>query len=124
MSRCWPVAPTFSCFFMFISRFNMVAFASDNCSVMKGCHNSVLSRIKEVQPNVLDIRCICHLANLCCVQLPLPVKELLIDVFFHFNNRAKRKEEYCEFLEFCDVVPLKLLKHASPRWLSLQRCVR
>ena len=107
---------------------NVIAFASDNCSVMKGRHNSVLSRIKKVQPNVLDIGCICHLANLCCVhgvkQLPLPVEELLIDVFFHFNHSAKRKEIYREFLEFCDVAPLKILKHATTRWLSLQRCVK
>ncbi|KAI0212984.1 hypothetical protein LSAT2_002036, partial [Lamellibrachia satsuma] len=94
---------------------------------MKGRHNSVLSRIKNLQPNILDIGCICHLANLCCVQvikqLPLPVEEVLIDVYFNFNHSVKRKEEYCEFLEFCDVAPLKILKHASTRWLSLQRCV-
>ena len=85
----------------------------------------MLSRIKNVQPNVLAIGCICHLANLCCVhaikQLPLPVEELLIDVLFHYS--AKRKEEYREVLEFCEVAPLKILKHANTRWLSLQRCV-
>ena len=95
--------------------------------VMKGRHNSVLSRIKNVQPEVLDIGCICHLANLCCVyavkQLPMPVEELLIDVYFHFNHSAKRKEQYHEFLEFCDVAPLKILKHASTRWLSLEKCI-
>ena len=105
---------------------NLVAFASDNCSVMKGRNNSVLTRIKAVQPNVLDIGCICHLANLCAAQgvkqLPLPVDELLVDVHFHFSHSAKRKE-YKEFLEFTDVEPLKLLKHVSTRWLSLERCV-
>ena len=94
---------------------------------MKGCHNSVLTRIKDVQPHVLDIGCICHLANLCCQQgvkqLPLPVDELLIDVYYHFAHSAKRKEQYREFLVFCDVEPLKILKHASTRWLSLERCV-
>ena len=79
---------------------NLIAFSSDNCSVMRGRHNSVLSRIKNVQPDVLDIGSICHLANLCCVhavkQLPLPVEELLIDVYFNFSNSAKRKEKYRE----------------------------
>ena len=106
---------------------NVIAFSSDNCSVMKGRHNSVLTRIKNVQPHVLDIGCICHLANLCCQQgvkqLPLPVDELLIDVYYHFAHSAKRKEQYREFLAFCDVEPLKILKHASTRWLSLERCV-
>ena len=93
---------------------------------MKGRHNSVLSWIRNVQPEVLDIGCICHLVNLCCVyavkQLPMPVEELLIDFYFHFNHSAKRKEEYREFLEFCDVALLKILKHAST-WLSLEKCV-
>ena len=53
----------------------------------------------------------------------MPVKQLLIDVYFHFNHSAKRKEEYREFLEFYDVPPLKILKHASTRWLILEKCV-
>ena len=100
-------------------------FSSDNCSVMKGRHNSVLTRIRAVQPHVLDIGCIGHLANLChqqgVKQLPRPVDEMLIDVFYHFNHSAKCKEQYREFLVFCDVEPLKILKHAST--LSLERCV-
>ena len=53
----------------------------------------------------------------------MPVEELLIDVYFHFNHSAKRKEEYREFLEFCDVAPLKILKHANTHWLSLDKCI-
>uniref|UniRef100_A0A8W8I440 Uncharacterized protein n=1 Tax=Magallana gigas TaxID=29159 RepID=A0A8W8I440_MAGGI len=37
-----------------ISWTNVVAFTSDNCNVMKGTNNSVLSRIKAVQPDVFD----------------------------------------------------------------------
>jgi hypothetical protein len=36
---------------------------------------------------------------------------------------AKRKEEYKKFLEFTDTQPLKIVKHCSTRWLSLQKCV-
>ena len=107
---------------------NVMAFASDNCSVMKGKHNSVLSRVKEVQPTVLDIGCICHLANLCCVnaikKIPLPVEDLLVDIYFHFHHSSKRKEAFKEFEEFTDTEPMKILKHCSTRWLSLSRCVR
>ena len=63
---------------------NVIAFSSHNCSVMKGRHNSVLTRIKDVQPHVLDIGCICHLAKLCCQQ---GVKQLLLPVdeqVYHF----------------------------------------
>ncbi|MEQ2169811.1 hypothetical protein GOODEAATRI_029008, partial [Goodea atripinnis] len=32
--------------------------------VMKGRHNSVISRLKQSQPHVQDLGCICHLAQL------------------------------------------------------------
>ncbi|XP_060074370.1 zinc finger protein 862-like [Ylistrum balloti] len=100
---------------------------SDNCSVMTGRHNSVISRIREVQPDIFDLGCVCHLANLCTVAavktIPLPVEDLLIDIFYHFHHSAKRKEEYKEFLDFLNIEPAKILKHCSTRWLSLQRAV-
>ena len=64
---------------------------SDNCSVMIGRKNSVLSRIKEKKPDVFDLGCVCHLANLCAVAgikaLEMPVEDLLIDIYYHFNHR-------------------------------------
>ncbi|CAC5419169.1 unnamed protein product [Mytilus coruscus] len=32
-------------------------------------------------------------------------------------------EEYKDYLAFCDVEPLEILKHVSTRWLSLQTCI-
>jgi len=101
---------------------NLIAFLSDNCSVMKGRPNSVLSQIRNVQPEVLDVGCICHLAKIS-VACALSIDCQLIDVYFHFNHSSKRKEEYQEFLEFCDVATLKILKHASTQWLSLEKCI-
>ena len=70
---------------------NVIGFMSDNCSVMKGRNNSVVSRIRDKQPNLIDIGCICHLANLCCVagvkELPVPIDEIVVDIFYHFQNR-------------------------------------
>ena len=36
---------------------------------------------------------------------------------------SKRREEYKEFLEFTETEPLKIVKHCSTRWLSLEKCV-
>lgn len=44
---------------------NIVAFESDTTNVMVGKHNSVLSRVKTMQPNIFSQGCVCHLANLC-----------------------------------------------------------
>ena len=59
--------------------------------MMVGKSNSVLTRIIKKQPSVFDLGCVCHLANLCTVAglqtLPLPVEDMLIDIYYHFNQR-------------------------------------
>ena len=106
---------------------NCIAYSSDNANVMIGQDNSVLSRVRQANPNVYDLGCVCHLANLCTKDgikaLSLPVEELLIDVYFHFNHSTKRKEIYKQYQQFTDTDALKILKHCSTRWLSLQDCI-
>ena len=93
--------------------------------------------------------------------LEMPVEDLLIDIYYHFNQRlvvvmkkfnfytcsvikitadfltlcppiiqfliffysSKREETYIEYMDFCDIEPLQILKHVTTRWLSLQKCV-
>ncbi|KAJ4927964.1 hypothetical protein JOQ06_015764 [Pogonophryne albipinna] len=106
---------------------NLVAFNSDNASVMKGRHNSVASRIKELQPGVVDIGCICHLVQLatgCGIKaLHQPIEEVLQAIYSHFDISAKRCELYKEFVEFTDTDTLKLLRYCATRWLSLLTCI-
>ena len=69
---------------------NYIGFASDNCNVMVGKTNSVLTRVKQKNPDVFSIGCICHLANLCAKvgvkQLSVPIDDLLVDIYYHFEN--------------------------------------
>ncbi|XP_041358912.1 uncharacterized protein LOC121375499 isoform X1 [Gigantopelta aegis] len=86
---------------------NLVAYCSDNASVMIGQHNSVLSRIRQKQPNVFDMGCICHLTNLvikaALKKLLLSLDHMLVEIYSHFLVSAKRTELYKSFQEFCDV---------------------
>ena len=70
---------------------NVVAFISDTCNTVVGKRNSVVTKIKEKNSTVFDIGCVCHLANLCTVAgvkaLHVPVEDLLVDVFYHFQHR-------------------------------------
>ena len=47
---------------------------------MVGRKNSVLLSIRKVQPEVFDLGCVCHLANILCQdrvkKIPLPVEDL------------------------------------------------
>ena len=96
---------------------------------MVGQRNSVLSRVKLKQPNVFSLGCLCHLAALCAVsglkKLPVSIDNLLIDIFYHFKHSPQRWSEFAEIQkDFDEIAPLKVLKHCSTRWLSLERCVK
>ena len=94
---------------------------------MRGTHNSVLSRLKEKQPDIFFLHCICHSAHLCasgaCKKLPRNVEKLVQQIYFHFKSSPKRRERYHEFQHFVDVAPHTLLAASQTRWLSLQMCV-
>ena len=66
---------------------NLVGYASDTANVMVGARNSVLSRIRDKQPQVFSLGC---LANLCSAaglkSLPVSIDNLLIDVFITLST--------------------------------------
>ena len=96
---------------------------------MVGIRNSVLSRVRERQPNVFSLGCVCHLAALCATaalkKLPVSIDGLLIDVYYHFKHSSKRCEEFVVVLQdFDGIGPLFVIKHCSTRWLSLEKAVK
>ena len=107
---------------------NVVGFESDTANVMMGKHNSVLSRVKVKQSKVYSQGCVCHLANLSLLAgvktLPVDVDDFLVDLFYFFDKSTKRKEEFHEFEEFTGTKELKIIKHCSTRWLSLEKVVK
>ena len=98
---------------------NVVGFESDTANVMVGKLNSVLSRVKEKQPNVFTLGCVCHLANLCLLAgvkvLPIDIDDFFVDLFYYFDKSAKRKEELKEFQSFTGTAELKIIKHCKTR---------
>lgn len=71
----------------------MVSFNSDTCNVMKGRRNGVVRHLREKQPNLVDLGCICHLENLALKSalksLPIAVDTLLVDINTHFYLSIK-----------------------------------
>ena len=74
---------------------------------MTGRHHSVLSQIKQKQPEVFSHGYVCHLASLCLAAgikaLLLDVDDFFIDHDYFFDKSAKRKEELWEFQDFVGV---------------------
>ena len=86
----------------------------------------MLSQVSQQQPEVFSLGCICHLAALCAAaalkKLPLSTDDLVIDIFYHFKHSSERCAEFAMVLDgFDGIAPVKVLKHCSTRWLSLER---
>ena len=50
--------------------------------------------------------------------------DLLVDIFYHFKHSSERWHEFKILLEFSYIKPLRVLKHCTTRWLSLERCLK
>ena len=68
-------------------------------NVMKGARSCVQKLIKNENPGLYDVGCICHLADLTfkvgLKALVVDIDQLFIDVFYHyFYHSSKRKQEF------------------------------
>ena len=67
---------------------NCIVFMSDNTNVMKGARSGAQKLIHNECPNLYDVGCICHLADLTIKAgmntLPIDVDQRFVDVFYFF----------------------------------------
>ena len=78
-----------------------VSFMSDTTNVMKGSRSGVQKRIKDENPQLYDVACIFHLADLTVKAgmetLPVDIDQLFIDIFIIFTIpvSASKNLEIC-----------------------------
>ena len=80
-------------------------------------------------PQLYDVGCICHLADLSIKAgletLPVNIDQLFVDIFYYFYHSSKRGQLFVDhWCSLFDDEPKTILKHSPTRWLSLLRCVR
>ena len=51
------------------------------------------------------------------------IEEMVIDLYYWFDKSTKRKANLAEYCTFCDTNYREIVKHATTRWLSLERAV-
>ena len=73
---------------------NVVSYASDTANVMVGACNLVLSCIRDKQPQVFSLGCLCLLANLCSAaalkSLPISIDNHIIDLFLPIQVQCQK----------------------------------
>jgi len=106
---------------------NIVEMASDNASVMIGCNNSFMSRLKLEISGLSTLNCICHssalIASKACEKLPESSETLIRGVSTYISGSAKRCAILGEFQDFFNMERNKILKLSNTRWLVLHKCV-
>ena len=70
---------------------NVKSFNSDNCPTMKGQKSGLVAKTRQVAPDAVHVRCICHLANpaggAALKVYPVNLNDLLCDMSTHVDMR-------------------------------------
>ena len=106
---------------------NIVGFPSDTTNVMFGSNESVVALLKKDYPDVVTIKCSCHMIHLCasyaCLKLSTSLEDLVRNVYAHFSRSFKRFKNFEEFQTFCGTPVHKFLCLSQTCWLSTESVV-
>jgi len=106
---------------------NLVAFASDGASVMRGRNNSVLEKLKKKVSKYLGCHCLSHcfhlILNYASKALPLWVELFIKQIYNHFSNSALRTSNWIQLQETMNMKPHKILRSGQTRWCSVEASI-
>eukprot|EP00794_Sanderia_malayensis_P008711 gene8711-biopygen7029 len=104
-----------------------IGYGCDGASVMVGEHNSVWSRLRDVAPNCIQVKCICHSLALCIKYafetLPCSLGFLLSEIPKWFSKSTVRREAFKTLSNVMNAgndrmgTPLPFQKSSTTRWL-------
>ena len=104
---------------------NMVGFGSDGARVMTGRNNGVGAKLKQRQPSLTCVHCVCHHLALAASHagkdvpyIRLKFKPTLSQLFYFYQNSSVRMSGLQAIERLLQCPELKLKKPADTRWLS------
>lgn len=106
-----------------------IGLGTDGCNAMSGAYNSVISKLREVNPHVTHIKCICHSLQLCTSyameKLPSHLEYMMSPTYRYFSNSVLRQQKYANLYSTINVgeQPLKILQLCDTQWLAIAPCL-
>lgn len=112
---------------------NILAIGTDGANNLCGKHHSLFTLLKEVNPSIMLIKCICHALHLCsseaCKSLPSNIEFLVREIYNYFSNSSLRTIKYKRVFDLVNLGPdcnkfRKLVQISGTRWLSYGAAVK
>lgn len=100
----------------------LLGLGVDGASVNVGRRHSVTTILREINPELIVITCICHSFHLAaeeaCKALPRHLDFMIRETHGWFSNSTKRQIEYAEIYKtIADRLPKKIVRLSNTRWL-------
>lgn len=109
---------------------NLSGLGTDNGSVMVGIHNGVFQKLKELNPKIILIPCVCHSLQLAVSaaaneHFPSAIDFLISETYNWFARSSIRQANYRTIYNLINDGhnPLKITQSCSTRWLSIETAV-
>ena len=106
---------------------NIIGFGSDNCSSMMGSKSGFQKLLKDDNPSVFIMGCICHSFALCASHavkvLPSYLETFLKNVTSYFARSSKRQRDFSLIQEAVNSSSNKIPKLSHTRWLSRENVI-
>lgn len=110
-----------------LSLLKVSSLNADNTNANFGKNHSLYTNLQSANPNILKANCHAHILHNCFKHslgnLDLDVENLVLKIYAHFSQSAKRREELQDFCLFVESTYKELLRHVVTRWLSMGPCI-
>ncbi|XP_017464541.1 PREDICTED: uncharacterized protein LOC108357960 isoform X2 [Rhagoletis zephyria] len=109
---------------------NMVELGTDNASVMVGVNRGVIARVKERNPFITLVPCVCHSIQIAVSTatkcLPNDVEFMVGETYNWFSKSSSRQKHYESIFRAIndDTIPLKITRACDTRWLSIEPAIK
>ena len=105
-----------------------IGIGLDNTNANIGEHNSIKSRARNKNKNIVIAGCPYHIIHNASQkgsvefseQTNFDVEDHCVDLYYWFDKSAKRKNILNEYFQFCDMDYSNVIKLISTRWLCLE----
>ena len=105
----------------------LVALCLDNCNVMRGKSNSLVSKVRERKPFLDFPPCLLHILNICEKSafefIPDEIEQFYRYVYTYFSSSLKRSSEFIKLQKKLDISPTLINQPSHTRWLSWQTTI-